>query len=177
MLDRIPAMAQVTVREVYSGSSYQLTVPGDRRQRPLPSGPPEQGLQDKTFFSSSYLHLLFQSLVNLQIYSQWLDRYGSLEIVKTLSEYETMGGVQESATFVFEVTGMLDDQVVYSNVEIIPVPRQPTNLLSVSCRRLALVPGGFLCRAGIPVPRPSLLIVYKPRAGPRAATGTIITEI
>ncbi len=48
-----------------------------------------------------------------------LDRYGSLRIVKTLSEYETMGGIQESATFVFEVTGTLDDQVVYSNVESI----------------------------------------------------------
>lgn len=60
---------------------------------------------------------IFEASVNLK--PERLDRYGSLEIVKTLSEYETMGGVQESATFVFEVTGMLDDQVVYSNVESI----------------------------------------------------------
>ena len=62
-------------------------------------------------------HWIFEASVNLK--PERLDRYGSLEIVKTLSEYETMGGVQESATFVFEVTGMLDDQVVYSNVESI----------------------------------------------------------
>ena len=30
ILDRIPAGAEVTVKEVYTGSSYQLTVPGDR---------------------------------------------------------------------------------------------------------------------------------------------------
>ena len=60
---------------------------------------------------------IFEASVNMK--PERLDRYGSLEIVKTLSEYETMGGVQESATFVFEVTGMLDDQVVYSNVESI----------------------------------------------------------
>ena len=60
---------------------------------------------------------IFEASVNLK--PERLDRYGSLEIVKTLLEYETMGGVQESATFVFEVTGMLDDQVVYSNVESI----------------------------------------------------------
>lgn len=60
---------------------------------------------------------IFEASVNLK--PERLDRYGSLEIVKTLLEYDTMGGVQESATFVFEVTGMLDDQVVYSNVESI----------------------------------------------------------
>lgn len=48
-----------------------------------------------------------------------LPRYGSLRIVKTLSEYETMGGVQEAATFVFEVTGRKNNEIVYSNVESI----------------------------------------------------------
>lgn len=47
------------------------------------------------------------------------DRYGSLEIVKTLSEYETMEGIEESATFVFEVTGRKDGEVVYSNTDSI----------------------------------------------------------
>ena len=59
----------------------------------------------------------FDMAVNLK--PERLDRYGSLEIVKTLSEYETMGGTQESAIFVFEVTGRLGDEVVYSNVESI----------------------------------------------------------
>ena len=60
---------------------------------------------------------LFDMTVNMK--PERLPRYGSLEIIKTLSEYETMGGVQESATFVFEVTGMLDGESVYSNVESI----------------------------------------------------------
>ena len=60
---------------------------------------------------------IFDMAVNLK--PERLDRYGSLEIVKTLAEYETMGGVQESATFVFEVTGRLGDEIVYSNVESI----------------------------------------------------------
>lgn len=59
----------------------------------------------------------FDMAVNLK--PERLNRYGSLEIIKTLSEYETMGGVQESATFVFEVTGTLNDETVYSNVESI----------------------------------------------------------
>ena len=59
----------------------------------------------------------FDMAVNLK--PERLSRYGSLEIVKTLLEYETMGGVQESATFVFEVTGTLDGETVYSNVESI----------------------------------------------------------
>ena len=60
---------------------------------------------------------IFDMTVNLK--PEQLSRYGSLEIIKTLSEYETMGGVQESATFVFEVTGTLEGEVVYSNVESI----------------------------------------------------------
>ncbi len=60
---------------------------------------------------------IFDASVNMK--PERLNRYGSLEIVKTLSEYETMGGVQESATFVFEVTGVLDDEVVFSDVESI----------------------------------------------------------
>ncbi len=60
---------------------------------------------------------IFNASVNLK--PERLDRYGSLRIIKTLSEYETMGGVQESATFVFEVTGRLDDEVIYSEVESI----------------------------------------------------------
>ncbi len=59
----------------------------------------------------------FDMEVNLK--PERLNRYGSLEIIKTLSEYETMGGVQESATFVFEVTGILNEETVYSNVESI----------------------------------------------------------
>lgn len=59
----------------------------------------------------------FDMEVNLK--PEQLSRFGSLEIVKTLSEYETMGGTQESATFVFEVTGRLNEEVVYSNVESI----------------------------------------------------------
>lgn len=47
------------------------------------------------------------------------NRDGSLRIVKTLLEYETMEGTQEAATFVFEVTGRLDGEVVYSEVESI----------------------------------------------------------
>ena len=39
-------------------------------------------------------------------------RYGSLEIVKTLSSYET----KDPATFVFDVTAVLGDKVVYSDV-------------------------------------------------------------
>lgn len=39
-------------------------------------------------------------------------RFGSLEIVKTLSSYET----KDPATFVFDVVARLGDQVVYSNV-------------------------------------------------------------
>lgn len=46
-------------------------------------------------------------------------RFGSLEIVKTLSSYETEEGTEEPATCVFEVTGMLDGETVYSNVESI----------------------------------------------------------
>lgn len=46
-------------------------------------------------------------------------RFGALEIVKTLSVYETEEGTQEPATCVFEVTGTLDGEVVYSNVESI----------------------------------------------------------
>ncbi len=57
---------------------------------------------------------IFDASVNLK--PERLNRYGSLEIVKTLTEYETMGGTQESATFVFEVTGTLGDAVVYSDV-------------------------------------------------------------
>ena len=30
VLNQIPALAEVTVREVYSGAGYELTVPGDR---------------------------------------------------------------------------------------------------------------------------------------------------
>ncbi len=59
----------------------------------------------------------FDLTVNLK--PEQISRYGSLEIVKTLSQYETMGGVQESATFVFEVTGRLGGETVYSNVESI----------------------------------------------------------
>lgn len=40
------------------------------------------------------------------------DRFGSLEIVKTLTSYET----KDPATFVFEVTAEKDGKVVYSNV-------------------------------------------------------------
>ena len=40
------------------------------------------------------------------------DRYGSLEIVKTLQSYET----KEPATFVFSVEAVKDGEVVYSNV-------------------------------------------------------------
>ena len=57
--------------------------------------------------------------LTLNLKPERLDRYGSLRIVKTLSEYETMGDAQESATFVFEVTGSLDGEPVYSNVESI----------------------------------------------------------
>ena len=39
-------------------------------------------------------------------------RFGSLEIVKTLSSYET----KDPATFVFEVEARLGDKIVYSNV-------------------------------------------------------------
>ena len=60
---------------------------------------------------------IFDASVNLK--PERLDRYGSLEISKTLTEYETMGGTQEAATFVFEVTGRLGDNIVYSNVESI----------------------------------------------------------
>ncbi len=60
---------------------------------------------------------IFDMAVNLK--PEQLPRYGSLEIVKTLSEYETMGGIEEAATFVFEITGRLGDEVVYSNVESI----------------------------------------------------------
>ena len=60
---------------------------------------------------------IFDASVNLK--PERLDRYGSLEIIKTLTEYETMGGTQEAATFVFEVTGRLGDNIVYSNVESI----------------------------------------------------------
>ena len=60
---------------------------------------------------------LFDMAVNLK--PERLSRYGALEIIKTLSEYETMGDIRESATFVFEVTGRMNDEVVYSNVESI----------------------------------------------------------
>lgn len=46
-------------------------------------------------------------------------RYGSLEIVKTLLEHESMEGIQESVTCVFEVTGELEGELVYSEVESI----------------------------------------------------------
>lgn len=46
-------------------------------------------------------------------------RYGSLEIVKTLLEYESVEGTQESVTCVFEVTGQLAGELVYSEVESI----------------------------------------------------------
>ncbi len=46
-------------------------------------------------------------------------RFGSLEIIKTLSSYETEEGVEEPMTCVFEVTGILDEETVYSNVESI----------------------------------------------------------
>lgn len=46
-------------------------------------------------------------------------RFGSLEIVKTLSTYETEEGIQEPVTCVFEVTGTLGEETVYSNVESI----------------------------------------------------------
>lgn len=50
-------------------------------------------------------------------------RFGSLEIVKTLSEYETEEGIPESVTCVFEVTGVLDGEEVYSEVESITFTR------------------------------------------------------
>ena len=46
-------------------------------------------------------------------------RFGSLEIVKTFSSYETEEALREPATCVFEITAVLDGEVVYSNVESI----------------------------------------------------------
>lgn len=60
---------------------------------------------------------VFDVTVNLK--PEQSSRYGALEIVKILSEYETMGGTEESATFVFEVTGRINEEEVYSNVESI----------------------------------------------------------
>ena len=80
----------------------------------LPSKPADA---DGTINTANPGDWIFDMSVNLK--PEQLSRYGMLEIVKTLSEYETMGGVQESATFVFEVTGTLDGETVYSNVESI----------------------------------------------------------
>lgn len=46
-------------------------------------------------------------------------RFGSVEIIKTLSSYETEEGIQEPVTCVFEITAVLDGEVVYSGVESI----------------------------------------------------------
>ena len=46
-------------------------------------------------------------------------RYGALEIVKTLSEYESEEGIESPVTCVFEVTGILNGEEVYSEVESI----------------------------------------------------------
>lgn len=47
-------------------------------------------------------------------------RFGALEIVKTLSSYETEAGLPaEPATFVFRVDGVIDGETVYSEVESI----------------------------------------------------------
>lgn len=46
-------------------------------------------------------------------------RFGALEIVKTLSEYESEAGIERPVTCVFEVTGVLDGEEVYSEVESI----------------------------------------------------------
>lgn len=80
----------------------------------LPSKPADA---DGVVSTSNPGDWIFDMAVNLK--PEMLSRYGKLEIVKTLAEYETMGGVQESATFVFEVTGTLNGEVVYSNVESI----------------------------------------------------------
>ena len=49
------------------------------------------------------------------------DRYGSLRIVKTLSEYETEAGIAkpEPTTFVFEITATLDGETVFHTFESI----------------------------------------------------------
>ncbi len=83
----------------------------------LVSLPAKQADADGVISTANPGDWIFDMEVNLK--PEQLFRYGSLEILKTLSEYETMGGTQESATFVFEVTGRVDDQVVYSNVESI----------------------------------------------------------
>ncbi len=83
----------------------------------LVSLPTKQADTDGVVSTANPGDWIFDMAVNLK--PERLSRYGSLEIVKTLSEYETMGGIQESATFVFEVTGRLNDEVVYSNVESI----------------------------------------------------------
>lgn len=46
-------------------------------------------------------------------------RYGALEIVKTLSEYESEEGIESPVTCVFEATGILNGEEVYSEVESI----------------------------------------------------------
>lgn len=46
-------------------------------------------------------------------------RFGALEIVKTLSEYESEEGIESPVTCVFEVTGILNGEEVYSEVESI----------------------------------------------------------
>lgn len=60
---------------------------------------------------------IFDVTVNLK--PERKPKEGALEIVKTLTEYETMGENREEATFVFEITAVLDGEVVYSNVESI----------------------------------------------------------
>ena len=46
-------------------------------------------------------------------------RYGSLEIVKTLRNYESVEGTIEPVTFIFRVVGMLDGEEVYNEVDSI----------------------------------------------------------
>lgn len=60
---------------------------------------------------------VYDLVVNLK--PEQAARFGSLEIVKTLSEYEAEEGVPESVTCVFEVTGRLGGEQVYSEVESI----------------------------------------------------------
>ncbi len=49
------------------------------------------------------------------------DRYGSLQIIKTLSQYETEAGIAkpEPTTFVFEITATLDGETVFHTFESI----------------------------------------------------------
>lgn len=54
-----------------------------------------------------------------EIFLKWErnQRYGDLEIIKTLQNYEEVEGTIEPVTFVFHVTAVLDDETVYDEVE------------------------------------------------------------